>query len=779
MAVAASILALGAAGCHGGGSDNPPTPVAGHPRLFITEKDVTRLRGWARPDNPFYAQGLAKVAADFKDLMDSGQVPTATDCADSSGFLICELFIENFALMSLVAPDPKDRDDYAQRAKTLLMNIIDTSLNGPSPGDPNPILAPDFSTHDRSRNGGRAFGLGVDWLYPYLSSDDKQKIRQVFLRWADEDVHAAITTDNHPEPVGVFNDPVLLQDRGAVRFAGNNYFCGHGRNLGMMAMALDPEDDPDGKLHAYLDNSTGAFLYMTDDLLRTDAAGGLLPEGYEYSPLTMSYIMDLLLALHSAGQDDPQKRGQQVSVAKNPFWHDAVKAYMHTSAPGLHQNPFPGAFHDFPSYGDLDVYTPYSGVLNDPIEAFGALGAVARDTGDTDLYDTIRWIEWNMPPGGADLDAVVSRIGSHFASRNTLDYFLLMDPDADMGKDPRPSLGTDYYAPGLRFFLARTGWDQNDAYFSYQLTWTGIDHRHGDGNHFGLYRKGEWMTKERAGYGLYVSALHNTLSIQNDQPKHVGDDYFDPLWKSGSIWTYRAAGDGKVVAKSVTPDYAYVLGDATDLYNSTSENATDVTVASRSIVWLKPDHAIVYDRAATGKTGRFKRFYLQLPAEPQIQGQQAHSVTAGKQEVYLTSLLPAGATIVSDPSTDKPSQGEPMNARVYVESMDQSARFLHVIQGADSGLPADPATAIASTAGTPFAGAFVKGTAVMFPVDTSAAFTSVTFVVPAAASNKFIVTGLMPGGTYDVSMQPGNATISITVTPGSGKTADEGGVLAF
>jgi len=99
--------------------------------------------------------------------------------------------------MSLVAPDPKDRDDYAQRAKTLLMTIIETSLDGPNPGDADPILDPAFSTRDRSRNGGRAFGLAVDWLYPYLSSDDKDKIRTVFLRWADEDVHAAITTANH------------------------------------------------------------------------------------------------------------------------------------------------------------------------------------------------------------------------------------------------------------------------------------------------------------------------------------------------------------------------------------------------------------------------------------------------------------------------------------------------------------------------------------------------------------------------------------------------------
>jgi len=225
-----------------------PAPTAGHPRLFLTAQDLPRLRSWARPSNPFYQNGLAKVASDYKMMMDSGQVPQPNDCADPTGFILCEWLAENFALMSLVEPDQTARDDYARRAKTLLMNIITTSLSGPKPGDPNPILSPKFSTSDRSRNGGRSFGLVVDWIYPYLSTDEKAQIRQVFLRWADEDVHAAITTSNHPQPIGVFNDPVLLQDRNAVRFAGNNYFAGHGRNLGMMAMALDASDDPDGSL---------------------------------------------------------------------------------------------------------------------------------------------------------------------------------------------------------------------------------------------------------------------------------------------------------------------------------------------------------------------------------------------------------------------------------------------------------------------------------------------------------------------------------------------------
>ena len=36
------------------------------------------------------------------------------------------------------------------------------------------------------------------------------------------------------------NDPALLANRTAVRWAGNNYFTSHIRNVGLMALALDP-----------------------------------------------------------------------------------------------------------------------------------------------------------------------------------------------------------------------------------------------------------------------------------------------------------------------------------------------------------------------------------------------------------------------------------------------------------------------------------------------------------------------------------------------------------
>src|SRR5262249_22803189 len=146
--------------------------------------------------------------------------------------------------------------------------------------------------YDRSRWVGEAFGLTVDWIYPLLTPADKAKIRKVFLGWAEALLHATVTSHNHPEPVGVLNSPALLKDRGALRYAANNYFVGHMRNLGLMALSFDPADDPAEpgahrtypRLRDYLMNATGAWLYMHDHLFRTDARGGAPPEGFEYGP---------------------------------------------------------------------------------------------------------------------------------------------------------------------------------------------------------------------------------------------------------------------------------------------------------------------------------------------------------------------------------------------------------------------------------------------------------------------------------------------------------------
>ena len=530
LAVAGLMATVGCKGGAGGDGHNgdgiaDPSPVAGHPRLWVNEGMVADLQSRATAANTFYSQGLQKVALDYKMMMDSGQIPAApNDCADQngSGGIECEWLMEVFGLMAIVDPDPAERNDYGHRARQLLMTMIELAKLGPLAGDP--IRDPSFPVGDRGHDGD-AFGITVDWVYPWLTESDKADIRQVFLGWADANVNADTTTDNHPTPVGVFNDPQLLADPVAVRFAGNNYFTSHGRNLGLMAMALDASDDPGGALHAYLQNATGAFLYMTDAYTRGPAKGGLLAEGTEYNDDTNLNIGQLMLALHTAGLDDPQKLGPQVQMASNPFYAAQADAIMAGLTPAA--LPVPGAdylgnCYSFHSYGDMEGFVPDADPQADYIAGLGPVALIARDTGDAATDSKIRWIENNVPPGG--LPNVIQRADSDWARWATLFYFLLMDPKADGGTDPRPALGTDFWSDGLNHLYARTGWGASDAFFAYQLEWMGMDHRHADDNHFGLYRKGEWITMERAGYAgvFFDGSMHNNVGVQNDPPTSSG-----------------------------------------------------------------------------------------------------------------------------------------------------------------------------------------------------------------------------------------------------------------
>jgi hypothetical protein len=665
------------------------------------------------------------------------------------------------------------------------MHVINAAAKGPAEGQP--FRDPRFAVDDRSRWYGEGFALTVDWIYPYLTPSDKAGIRKVFLRWANENLTAATTSYNHPEPVGVVNDPVLFSDPVAARFALNNYYAAHARNIALMALALDPADDADGTLLAFVDNATGAWLYVIDHELRTDGRGGLAPEGFEYGPQTLGFVAQLLLALHTAGEDDAARRGPQVVLAANPFWDDMVTAFFHSLSPAPINDPQEGLRYLPAWYGDGQRY-----YVTDPISTFAPLGLYDLATGNTNQLNAIRWLEANIPSGGAH--AVAARAGSVSNFREAILYFLLLDPAASPAADPRPALPLTHLAAGIGHLLARTSWGPEAAWFQYYLGWNGIDHQMANGNHFGFYRHGEWLTKDRTGYaniaeGIASSEFQNTLALQNTKPDQPPDDWRYDLWLRGSQWNIVVAGDPNLVATSdgqtSAGRYTYALGDATNLYNSSSENSTDILHASRSIVWLQPDFIVVYDRAESKTAGRFKRFWLQLPEQAQIAGQRATMTLPSGQQLFATTLLPAGAVPVAVNTTDKVAADavaadEPMRYRLMVEAPGgpASVRFLHVLQGADPGTVPAATTLIQSDSGTPFAGAAVANTLVLFPVTLNIAFTSLAYTAPANLTTQMI-TGLSPNTSYAVAVQAGGDKVSLTISPGQGYTTDGGGVLVW
>jgi len=187
-------------------------PLTTHPRIWIRQQDLPRLRSWATSANPIYQDGLRALAVDFKARMDNGSL-IAGDHGTNYGYTQypVEWFAQVFAFMSLVENDPAVRADYANRAHTLLMYIMNKAVLGQTPGDGD-FRGRVFATDMRSLFYGDAFPTTVDWIYQTLTPTDKATIRAVFQRWITENLTATTTGLDHPEPVWVLNSTALLGD---------------------------------------------------------------------------------------------------------------------------------------------------------------------------------------------------------------------------------------------------------------------------------------------------------------------------------------------------------------------------------------------------------------------------------------------------------------------------------------------------------------------------------------------------------------------------------------
>jgi len=236
------------------------------------------------------------------------------------------------------------------------------------------------------------------------------------------------------------------------------------------------------------------------------------------------------------------------------------------------------------------------------------------------------------------------------------------------------------------------------------------------------------------------------------------------------------------MATSFSDEFVYLLGDATALYRSVGESSTDVLHASRSVCWLKPDHLIVYDRAATATPNRFKRFWLNFANNPAVAGNLTTVTLNSGQQVFVTTLLPANAAISSETAPDALTGSEAnfqsMKFRLRVEAPDgpKEARFLNVIQGADPGAAPAPVTLLQSVSGVSFSGVLVRDTAIFFPENLDTPFTGFTYVVP-FSTTAHLITGLAPNLGYRVNAQQVGKDLSVTISPGGDAVTDRGGLL--
>ena len=760
-----------------------------HPRLWIRAEDVADLKNKAVATNPFFVE-LQGVVNQLKIEMDAGRIPNVYDArhADYSEYP-AETSAMMFAFMSLIT-NGAESDDYANRAKSLVMHVINRANLGPADGEA--FRDESYSVFDRSRWFLFGTPLAVDWVYHKFNSAEKSAIRSVFLRWCDENTHATTTTDNHPVPIGVRLDPSLFENddddariRRRVRYSSNNYYLAHLRNIYLMAASMDNADDPGGELHEYMDDVTGAWLYVTEEYLKNEGKGGLSAEGFLYGPSAFGRLAQALLAIYTSGEANSLNPMRGVRSTFNlSFWDEIIPAHLNSISPmATEEHPWNGSYHMPFNYGDIQRFR-----IEDHIDLVGTLGWYDKISGSNPArLNMAKWYATHIPVGGAP--NLVNRAGSNSGFfEKTLLYFLLFDAGEVAPTDPRVGISNTWYASGIGRILSRTDWTEDASVFSFKCGFNSIDHQFADALSFAFYRKGAFLTSPLSGYGfdMAISKNQNSLALENNSAGGSSGGPRVIAYENGSQWWSVAEADGSIENWSSTDKYLTVTGDATGSYTYVSPwitpPANDVSHASRTAVWIKSGQVILYDRATSQTANRYKQFWLGLPSAPTIIGRNASVAAPNDQTLYVTNLLPANAVMTAQPygDYDEPAVNDPMHARLMVEdpSNPQDVRFLHVLQGIDN--TDDPllTTNVISTNGA-FQGCAVGDLVVMFKKDLDAPFSTFTFTAP-SGTNSYLITGLTPQTAYSMTVQPQlDGTNVVTVATGAGTNADLGGVITY
>jgi hypothetical protein len=814
------------------GPSSIPFPVTTHPRLWITQNDLPRLQSWATASNPTYASGMQPMLQFAVSLYQTqffpGGVPNPNypDPGDVQGYTgyLTEQYAAILAFNSLIDPNPANRITYAQYARNMLMYALNQAALGHLANAP--FRDPAFAIYNRANFSGDQWPLIVDWIYnatdgngnPILTAADKATIQTVFMMWANDCLNAETTGGDHPSPIGTVNSLSLLPGNLPYRMASNNYYLGHARILTMMSLVLDPADDPPldpsepaavlgNSMRSYIQDATGAWLYQEFAMMGDPSAGpaayglpanttgfglasgGMPPEGMLYGH-SFGFVLGQLLALQTAGFNNPAYSGPQIGLIGAPVWDRWVTGTLSSLTPGSMvppSEPYIGSVFQFDSFGDLLRLW----VSPDFMQPYALLSLLEAENGSTAHANADRWYVVNVPEGGPS--ALNTRMTQPWSTDETIFYYLLLDPSAAPGTDPRPNYPTVYFDPAAGRIVAHTDWTPNGTMFDYRASWISINHQDGDGGQFELFRKGEWLTKEMSNYDNNLVGMttvyHNTLALQNWCPNGTPNlGWFEGgEWANGSQWMEGEDAGDPTTLFSTGSGYVYASSNLTNLFNrpdiwDSNLSATDVTQATRSIVWLNGDYVVIYDRATTIHSGLFKQVHFSLVNSPVISGNVATETMPDNQQLFIQTLLPAvpalsyfnGAVNLNPIADLEPTQ---YIYQVADPSLPTDTRFLHVLQGADPGAAMVPATYLQSTNGTAFDGAVFGSQAVYFPQSATTAFAGATFSAPSGVQT-MLVTGLTPGASYGVTILPNGSGYTVTVAPGGvGSISDAAGVL--
>jgi hypothetical protein len=406
-----------------------------------------------------------------------------------------------------------------------------------------------------------------------------------------------------------YTTTLLAKDWGGVGMVNSNFYWGYWRNALNWAITSHGENP---QADTYLQHTL--VTRWQDDFVPWAAgpgAGGVPGEGSGYGQTMIEYPVVAMVTAGLLGRN---------LYAETNFFVEAAYYTLYATSPGPVADRSGALYHQVFPYSDDDRKTPpASSSYNDTF-----MTALAGEYGDDRLGGYAR--QW-LTMVGANPKSYVAAVDRGGAAR------------------PLSELPTDYYAPGIGYLYAKSGWTADATALNFQLGFPDQDttgHGHLDAGTFQILRDGRWLTKETTGYATHIAGLGGagTAPVEGTLAHNgllVGGRGLIGSW---------GVGLPRVTRLETRPEYVFASVDLSTAYRSRKveiDNLAARTVV-RDFVYVRGlDAVVVLDRIESATAADPKTFLLHFPNAPAMSGNTLLGVN-GDQALRLTMLTPAGQT---------------------------------------------------------------------------------------------------------------------------------------
>jgi len=540
-----------------------------------------------------------------------------------------------------------------------------------------------------SRYLGKFVALGFDWLSDYAgySSALKAETAGLLTKWSD-----------YVRDFGYFNNAPA-----------SNYGAGGYVSRMLTALALSNQGNANGprlvgEMNAYRQN------YLIPTLQNNDASlkGGFWAEGWNYGQMAARNVLIAGLAFEGAGLGTASVERQ---------WATEVIHHL------IEGQPTRSSVYDA---GDWYTYPT-------PLPNKDLFYLLAETTNDSNARAYANYIIQNYP--GAQ----------------TSDFQDLLYRDSSAATAEWPSMPLQYRAQGTGLVTARADWSYNSTWLSFQLGNTvGADHQSYSPGQLQLNRGSDAMLINATSALQYTdikskTGYSNLVTIDDNGEGYLNYRYNMGFWygSPGVITT----------AYQVTDDLVYIAGDYKAAYskNDNPGGGGPATQLTRQVVYLRPDFAIVHDRAGTVKDYFPKELRWHHLTAPTISGNKWVD-SVGSSKLFGATFSGQPITTVTAPVT---YNGKTVH-RVTTKNANPSAnvRYTTAFQTAPSTTTSMVATVRVASGDGRMEGVQMGGYVVLFGTDGTVDLAAGTVGYNFNGTNavKHLLTDLTPGGAYQIKV---------------------------